>query len=114
MWAHLARLRAISQEPWLVCGDFNEELWQGEHLSRTPRAEGQMLAIRDCLLLCELHDLGFTGVPYTYNNGQDGYMNIQVRLDRACADEPWRDLFPAAKACTWLHRARITALFFFS
>ena len=85
---------AISQEPWLVCGDFNEELWQGEHLSRTPRAEGQMLAFRDCLLLCELEDLGFTGDPYTYNNGQDWYRNIQVRLDRATCTNTFLNLFP--------------------
>ena len=56
-----------------------------------------MLAFRDCLLLCELVDLGFAGVPYTYNNGQHGDRNVQVRLDRAYADETWKDLFPATR-----------------
>lgn len=97
MWDHLTRLRAISRDPWFVCGDYNEAMWQHEHLSRTLRSETQMLAFRDCLLMCELEDLGFTGIPYTYNNGQEGDRNIQVRLDRACADEAWRDLFPATK-----------------
>ena len=95
MWEKLQVLRAVSDLPWLVIGDFNEAMWQHEHLSRTLRSETQMLAFRDCLLLCELEDLGFSGIPYTYNNGQEGNRNVQVRLDRACADEAWRDLFPS-------------------
>uniref|UniRef100_A0A453EDJ8 Endonuclease/exonuclease/phosphatase domain-containing protein n=1 Tax=Aegilops tauschii subsp. strangulata TaxID=200361 RepID=A0A453EDJ8_AEGTS len=87
MWDHLSRLRAVSQVPWLVCGDFNEALWQHEHLSRSLRAEGQMTAFRDCLLVCELEDLGFSGLPFTYDNGQQGDRNVRVRLDRVCADE---------------------------
>ena len=97
MWDHLCRLRSISKDPWVVCRDFNEALWQHEHLSRTTRSESQMEVFRDCLVTCELQDLGFSGLPYTYNNGQDDQHNVQVRLDRACADESLRDLFPAAR-----------------
>ena len=35
MWSAMSNLRAISSEPWLVCGDFNEALWQHEHLCHT-------------------------------------------------------------------------------
>ena len=97
MWDHLCSLRAISQDPWVVCGDFNEALWQHEHLSIMTRSESQMEVFRDCLVTCELQDLGFSGLPYTYNNGQEGHRNVQVCLDRACADEALRDLFPAAR-----------------
>ena len=27
MWSSHSQLRAISSEPWLVCGDFNEAMW---------------------------------------------------------------------------------------
>lgn len=57
MWAHLQRLRGLSEDPWFVCGDFNETLWQHEHLSSSLRAEGQMIAFRDALTVCELADL---------------------------------------------------------
>uniref|UniRef100_A0A453Q5L8 Endonuclease/exonuclease/phosphatase domain-containing protein n=1 Tax=Aegilops tauschii subsp. strangulata TaxID=200361 RepID=A0A453Q5L8_AEGTS len=87
MWSALSNLRATSSEPWLVCGDFNEAMWQHEHLSLTQRSENQMQQFRDCLLACELMDLGFSGIPYTYDNGQVGNRNFRVRLDRACADE---------------------------
>ncbi|XP_073355205.1 uncharacterized protein [Aegilops tauschii subsp. strangulata] len=56
-----------------------------------------MGVFRDCLETCELRDLGFSSLPYTYNNGQDGNRNVQVLLDRACVDEALRDLFPAAR-----------------
>jgi hypothetical protein len=38
-------------------------------------------------------DLGFTGLPFTYDNGREGDTNVKVRLDRAVADTNWRDLF---------------------
>lgn len=97
MWDHLTRLRGVSEDPWLVCGDFNETMWQHEHMSRAMRSESQMAAFRDCLLLCELDDPGFSGIPFTYDNGQSGNNNILVCLDRVCADEHWRDLFPASR-----------------
>ena len=55
------------------------------------------MAFRDCLEVCELEDLGFSRFPYTYDNGQPGDRNVQVRLDRAVVDEAWRDLFLLAK-----------------
>ena len=47
--------------------------------------------------MCELEDLGFSGVPFTYDNGQYGNNNVRVRLDRVCADEHWRDLSPTSR-----------------
>lgn len=96
MWEHLSRLRGVSDDPWLVCGDFNQTMWQHEHLSRSSRAESQMRAFRDVLEACELMDLGFSGAPYTNNNGQQGYRNVRVRLDHACADDAWKVMFPLA------------------
>ena len=72
-------------------------MWQHEHLTSTQRSPAQMEAFRDCLEVCELMDMGFVGVPFTYNNNQFGNRNVQVRLDRGCSDEAWRDLFPAAR-----------------
>ena len=73
--------------PWLMAGDFNEALWQHEHFSRISRGESQMEAFRDTLFVCELLDLGFSGAPYTYDNGQLGIGNVRGRLDRACATD---------------------------
>ena len=55
-----------------------------------------MAAFRDTLMLCELKDLGFQGLPFTYDNRRRGNANVKVRLDRALADDRWRDIFSDA------------------
>lgn len=55
-----------------------------------------MAVFRDCLELCEVSDLGFSGVPFTYDNKRAGRRNVRVRLDRAVADMAWRDIFADA------------------
>lgn len=52
-----------------------------------------MSNFRDALYDCNLVYLGFTGLPFTYDNGRGGEANVKVRLDRAVADTGWRDLF---------------------
>ena len=55
-----------------------------------------MVAFRDALDDCKLVDLGFKGVPFTYDNKRGGRKNVKVRLDRVVADAGWRDTFPDA------------------
>jgi hypothetical protein len=80
-----------------VLGDFNEAMWQFEHFSVSPRPEPQMLAFRDTLEVCGLVDLGFSGLPYTFDNKRKGRRNVRVRLDRAVADNSWRNIFAEAR-----------------
>ena len=93
MWTTLQSLKTVSDLPWLVLGDFNKAMWDFEHISATPRAESPMVAFRDCLEVCGLVDLGFVGVPFTYDNKRVAANNVQVRLDRAVATNMWRNLF---------------------
>ena len=93
MWSKLQELKRCCDLPWCVLGDFNETLWSFEHQSATPRQEAQMLAFRDTLEVCGLVDLGFSGIPFTYDNKRHGRANVQARLDRAVADNSWRDIF---------------------
>jgi hypothetical protein len=74
-------------------GDFNEAMWSFEHFSACERPERQMSIFRDALTDCDLVDLGFTGLPFTYDNGRGGEANVKVLLDRAVANTCWRDLF---------------------
>lgn len=44
---------------------------------------------------CHLHDLGFVGDPYTWqNNNHDAQQYIRERLDRAVAKAEWCSRFP--------------------
>ena len=49
IWSALQNLKTIIDRPWLVVGDFNEAMWQSEHISRKKRSEPQMKAFRDVL-----------------------------------------------------------------
>ena len=97
MWERLRTLKNKSSAPWVMIGDFNEAMWSFEYFSQTRRREKQMKDFRDVLSPCDLHDLGFSGVPWTYNNKQEGERNVRVRLDRAVASPSWSDLFSDAQ-----------------
>jgi hypothetical protein len=89
LWEIMQCLRTRSSDPWLVIGDFNEVMWQYEHFSETKRGEKQMEAFREVLDFCELRDICFSGVPWTYDNGKAGSRNVKVRLDRGVANQGW-------------------------
>jgi hypothetical protein len=93
MWAKLRQIKPRSAEPWLMIGDFNEAMWREEHFSRTKRLERLMMDFREILSHCDLHEIGFTGTPWTYDNKQKGDRNIKTRLDRAVASPAWSALF---------------------
>jgi hypothetical protein len=97
MWETLHHLRSVSPLPWMVLGDFNEAMWDFEHFSAHPRPGWQMEVFRDSLSSCDLHDLGFYGLPFTWDNGRVVGANVRVRLDRAVADSAWRDMFTDVK-----------------
>jgi hypothetical protein len=52
-----------------------------------------MADFRQVLDFCELRDIDFCGVPWTYVNRKDGPRNVKVRLDGGGATQEWIDLF---------------------
>lgn len=94
MWEHLERLRSTSDDPWLIYGEFNETLWQHEHFSRSSHGENKKSAFWGTLTVRQLTDQGFMGLSFTYDNRQRVERNVHIRLNRACVDEAWGDLFP--------------------
>jgi hypothetical protein len=67
-WKLMKRIKDKSQDPWFVAGDFNEAMFQYEHWSATKRSERRMLDFIETLENCNLHDLGFQGFPWTFDN----------------------------------------------
>ena len=56
-----------------------------------------MADFRDTLDVCGLKDLGFSGLPWTYDNRKSGGRNVKVRLDRGVATRSWLNrLFDAS------------------
>lgn len=75
---------------WICAGDFNEVLDAGG----TPRSERQMDGFREAVQIYGFSDLGFSSLPYTWDNRQDAPHNIKVRLDRGLANGGFLELFP--------------------
>ena len=95
-WRFLRTLHAIKHEAWICIGDFNETLLAEEHFGVNGRPEWQMRAFREVLEDCSLQDLGWQGVPFTWDNKQAGGANVKARLDRALANAAFLDLFEFA------------------
>jgi hypothetical protein len=93
MWELLQQIKTNVADPWVVMGDFNEAMWQYEHFSNRKRGEKQMEDFRIVLDECDLHDLGFAGLPWTFDNKRGGQRNVKVRLDRVVASTSWSSLF---------------------
>ncbi|KAL0442468.1 UNVERIFIED_CONTAM: putative mitochondrial protein [Sesamum latifolium] len=93
-WNLLRRLHRQSVRPWLCAGDFNGILEQTEKMGGPMRAEWQIHNFRNCLLECDLHDLGFQGSAFTWCNNQQEPYTVRERLDRACANDAWTQAFP--------------------
>ncbi|XP_071683852.1 uncharacterized protein [Lolium perenne] len=92
-WDLLKFLRKEYNNPWICAGDFNEVLYGTEQIGGNERQEWKMEGFRDAIEECKLEDLGFYGVPYTWDNKQQGNKNVKVRLDRALGDDKFQECF---------------------
>jgi hypothetical protein len=92
-WTLLRRLANALSYPWLCMGDYNETLYGSEHFSNTDRPEGQMRDFRECVEESGLIDLGWSGLPYTWDNRQPDGSNVKARLDRALGNAELLEMF---------------------
>lgn len=92
-WRFMRTLYQIEHAAWICVGDFNETMFGTEHFSRSERLEWQMRAFRDVIIECSFQDLGWSGVPFTWDNGQQGEMNVKARLDRALVNQGFLQRF---------------------
>lgn len=86
-WDLMKFLQNQSNLPWICAGDFNEVLEATEQFGGLVRPERQMEGFREAVAVCGFTDLGFIGLPYTWDNRQEGDRNVKVRLDRVFAND---------------------------
>lgn len=83
--------------PWLCAGDFNEVLAADEQFGGQRRPECQMEGFREVVDFFGFIDLGYIGLPYTWDNRQQGEHHIKVRLYRGFANGAFLKLFQEVK-----------------
>ncbi|PON94602.1 Endonuclease/exonuclease/phosphatase [Trema orientale] len=84
-WKKFALTRENFNGTWLVIGDLNGTLEDGESSSRAQRDRNSSefhRAVRSTGLI----DLGAQGNYFTWSNKRRGRANTRVRLDRAMSD----------------------------
>lgn len=59
-----------------------------------PRSDRQLKAFRDVIEECYLHDLGFSGNPFTWCNRREARLSISERLDKFLANLKWDSIYP--------------------
>ncbi|KAL0308786.1 UNVERIFIED_CONTAM: hypothetical protein Sradi_5820900 [Sesamum radiatum] len=95
LWATLQSLAGnISDEPWLVLGDFNAVLDDSEVWGRAADTIASMNEFGQCIMATGLIHLPFTGCPYTWHNCSEGSRSLWKRLDRMLVNATWLERWP--------------------
>jgi endonuclease/exonuclease/phosphatase family metal-dependent hydrolase len=79
---------------WLLFGDFSIVLSDEEKSGGNPLEPNLTTSFRNTINHCDLHDLGYKGIIYTWTNRQPGEHLIKSRLDRLLATPSWIFNFP--------------------
>jgi hypothetical protein len=56
-----------------------------------------MEGFREAVQVCGFMDLGFIGLPYTWDNRQQGNDNVKIRLDRGLVSSAFLEMFNDVK-----------------
>ncbi|MBA0841495.1 hypothetical protein Goarm_003983, partial [Gossypium armourianum] len=88
-WKLLKKLGQDKEFSWLVGGDFNEIMYSFEKVGGIRREGSRMQAFREALEECQLEDLGYSGVWFTWERGNLPETNIRERIDRGMSNDKW-------------------------
>ena len=96
LWSNLTKVAQLHNLPWLVLGDFNEVLCGEDRYGGRQVNINRALEFKECLDLCNLLDLGFSGLKFTWLNLRQVTDLILERIDRCFGNPSWRIAFPEA------------------
>ncbi|XP_061337738.1 uncharacterized protein LOC133284682 [Gastrolobium bilobum] len=89
LWSDIHRLCQRGPTPWLLLGDFNSVTHAYEKKGGKPPCQRSIPEFTTCLDICNLEDLGHSGLPFTWRRG-----NLFERLDRAVSNVEGMLAFP--------------------
>ena len=84
LWDHLNHLATITNDPWIVGGDFNLILFPGEKSGGSSTASGVCKNFSNWFHNNRLYDLQFKGPRYTWSCG-----SLSKHLDRVVCNKAW-------------------------
>ncbi|XP_019183755.1 PREDICTED: uncharacterized protein LOC109178674 [Ipomoea nil] len=91
-WDLLWQLKAKSNLPWVVAGDFNDISCLSEKRGIHSHPSALIEGFNDALYDCDLVDLGMTGAKFTWEKGRGTEDWVEERLDRVVATMDWMEI----------------------
>ncbi|XP_071939954.1 uncharacterized protein [Coffea arabica] len=92
-WKHIAEWKKGWGEEWVMVGDFNDLLSNGEKWGGRVRAESSFKDFYSFIRDNELLDIGYKGLPRTWSNYWEGEGEVKERLDRGLCSAGWLQRF---------------------
>ena len=97
LWENLSKTADLHNKPWIIAGDFNEPLANEDKFGGRPVSINRSLLFKECLDNCNMVDMGFNGLKFTWTNRREISSLIQERIDRFFMNPSWCLLYPDAK-----------------
>ena len=103
LWNNLVNVASLHSSPWIIAGDFNEVLPDNNKFGGKAVNANRSLLFKDCLDSCNMVDLGFSRLSFTWSNRRGVRSLIQERLDRFFVNLDWCTLYPNARVSHLTH-----------
>ena len=97
LWSNLKMMAEVHEMPWVMTGDFNEPLMEGDKFGGRGLTVSRALQFKECLDACSMIDIGFSGPRFTWTNRREVQALIQERIDRFFMNSQWCLMYPKAR-----------------
>ena len=94
LWENLETVASLHSLPWVIAGNFNEVLMNGDKLGGNAISISRALRFQECLNMCNMIDIGFAGPRFTWSNHRSLAQLVQERIDRVFVNPVWNNLHP--------------------
>lgn len=96
-WELIRRLNDRTDTPWMLCGDFNEILFNSEKMGGHEKPNRLLNNFRKALNDCKLMDMGYFKKPYTWIKKREDVVVVKERLDSCVCSSQFYQIFPLSR-----------------
>ena len=89
LWNNLKNVASLHDKPWVIAGDFNEVILEGDEYRGRIISSSRSLLFKECLDHCSMVDMGFVGPRFTWTNKRNFSALVQERIGRFFTNPSW-------------------------
>ena len=88
LWEDIQNLSNSLEDPWVILGDFNAVLHQGDRIGGVEVTDGETKDFTECTQQCNLHEFQYEGAFFSWTN-----KTVWSKIDRAFHNDLWYEAF---------------------